>query len=328
MARLNRERFGVMNKQSYDALANMARLREKHPDEMVIGNNDFVPPMHYLFKDQWENRTREKIYLFTKKTTKKVENIDVKSLLGPVELLAPILKEDDRGYIIIPKESWNDLDDLSAYYLIQNGKFYMHICVGEHKVGYVVCDADYSVGVELLPWSPFAMIYRRQFPHNDEMKNLYPLIDGLIKDFPSLQEGDTKSVFASLSNRRILAKFKKENRPSVPALEMHAFGWSCVYMAFKAFIFLKTSEVYTQVYVPDSTPSAFRRKGFKPLNYIQVDATWDMNIDVNTPFPVRGHFVHQPCKDEKGEWTRKLIYVEQYMKKGYHRRAKKIIEKH
>ena len=92
--------------------------------------------------------------------------------------------------------------------------------------------------------------------------------------------------------------------------------------ALQALIFLKTSEVYSKEFVPDSTPAFRRKKGFRPLGYIQVDTTWDMDIDVNTPFPVRGHFVHQPCKVD-GEWTRKIIYVEQYMKKGYHRKAKK-----
>ena len=39
---------------------------------------------------------------------------------------------------------------------------------------------------------------------------------------------------------------------------------------------------------------------------------------------VSGHFRLQPKKDENGEWTRELIYIEPYAKKGYHRLAKVI----
>ena len=65
--RFERERFGVLNRNSYNALKDFAALRERHPDEMVIGSNDFVKPMHFLFKDQWENRFNERIYLLSKK---------------------------------------------------------------------------------------------------------------------------------------------------------------------------------------------------------------------------------------------------------------------
>jgi len=31
-------------------------------------------------------------------------------------------------------------------------------------------------------------------------------------------------------------------------------------------------------------------------------------------FKVQGHFRSQPYKNEKGEWTRKIIYIEEYKK--------------
>ena len=92
----------------------------------------------------------------------------------------------------------------------------------------------------------------------------------------------------------------------------------------QAIIFLRTAEVYSKEYVPDPTPTFKRHKNYKPINYTLVDTTWDMNIDVNNPFPVRGHFKMQPYKKD-GEWDKKLIYIESYMKSGYHRRAKKEI---
>lgn len=326
MDRFNRERFGVLNKETYWALKNMAELRQKHPDEKVIGKNDFVESMHDLFKDQWENRFNEKIYLFTKSTVKKLEGMDVRPLIGEIEKIEPILKDEDRGYIVIPKERYNFLDDVSAYYVVKDGKFLMHICCGEHKIGYVVADRDYSPYVEVLPWSLITMLYKKKFCHHSEMVPMEGMFEGLLADFPSLRDGDVEPIFKILNgNKKKINAFVEKHPKSKPAISMHGFAFARVIFAFTAFIFLKTSEIYTKTYIPDNTPTALRKKNFRPLNYIQVDATWDMNIDVNTPFLVRGHFVNQPCKKD-GEWTRKLIFVEQYMKKGYHRRAKKIIK--
>lgn len=57
-----------------------------------------------------------------------------------------------------------------------------------------------------------------------------------------------------------------------------------------------------------------------------LDSTWFREIIRNEGFKVRGHFRLQPCKNDKGEWTRKLIYINEFEKHGYHRRAKMTIE--
>lgn len=54
---------------------------------------------------------------------------------------------------------------------------------------------------------------------------------------------------------------------------------------------------------------------------VQVrDCRWFTTIIRNEGFEVRGHFRLQP-KKENGEWTRELIYINPYQKKGYHRTA-------
>lgn len=55
-----------------------------------------------------------------------------------------------------------------------------------------------------------------------------------------------------------------------------------------------------------------------------LDSRWFTTICRNEGFMVSGHFRLQPKKDENGEWTRELIYIEPYAKKGYHRLAKVI----
>ena len=57
-----------------------------------------------------------------------------------------------------------------------------------------------------------------------------------------------------------------------------------------------------------------------------LDSSWFREIIRNEGFKVSGHFRLQPCKDEKGKWTRKLIYIKEFEKHGYHRRAKMTIE--
>lgn len=62
------------------------------------------------------------------------------------------------------------------------------------------------------------------------------------------------------------------------------------------------------------------------VDVILLDSTWFREIIRNEGFIVRGHFCLQPYKDENGKWTRKLIYINEFEKHGYHRRAKIAVE--
>lgn len=59
------------------------------------------------------------------------------------------------------------------------------------------------------------------------------------------------------------------------------------------------------------------------LNY--VDCTWFTNIFRSEGFKVRGHFRLQPKKNEAGEWTKELIYINEFQKHGYTRKAKMLL---
>ena len=52
-----------------------------------------------------------------------------------------------------------------------------------------------------------------------------------------------------------------------------------------------------------------------------LDSRWFTTICRDEGFLVSGHFRLQPCKDENGEWTKRLIYINPYAKHGYHRLA-------
>ena len=113
----------------------------------------------------------------------------------------------------------------------------------------------------------------------------------------------------------------------VTDLRQKMFGFLVV-MAFKKF-----ASVELDVIKPLSrkkTPLDPQGKG-KVVNDTGIevtllDSTWFREIIRNEGFKVRGHFRLQPCKNDKGEWTHKLIYINEFEKHGYHRRAKITIE--
>lgn len=87
----------------------------------------------------------------------------------------------------------------------------------------------------------------------------------------------------------------------------------------------ETIKVYGQQkrYVPDGKDYIDNRSGIM-VKYI--DSRWLREIIRTEGFKVRGHFRLQPFKDEDGGWDRKLIYINEYEKHGYHRRALRDLE--
>lgn len=59
-----------------------------------------------------------------------------------------------------------------------------------------------------------------------------------------------------------------------------------------------------------------------PFDVKIMDSTWFTTICRNEGFKVRGHFRLQPKKNDKGEWIKELIYINEFEKHGYHRQAK------
>lgn len=98
-----------------------------------------------------------------------------------------------------------------------------------------------------------------------------------------------------------------------------------IWTAIKMFIFLKTAKVIDQTFLSenDNYGIASKLSGNDSTGIIVVDSTWDSSIHVINPFAVSGHFRQQPKKNIKKEWYKELIYIDSYMKNGYHRNAKK-----
>lgn len=60
------------------------------------------------------------------------------------------------------------------------------------------------------------------------------------------------------------------------------------------------------------------------LNITYLDCSWFTTLIRSDEFSVRGHFRLQPYKNDLGEWTKKLIFINGFKKDGYTRRAKKL----
>lgn len=73
--------------------------------------------------------------------------------------------------------------------------------------------------------------------------------------------------------------------------------------------------------VKRSTLIGEKVNNFMGIDVQVLDSRWFTTICRDEGFLVSGHFRLQPCKDEQGEWTRKLIYINPYAKHGYHRLA-------
>lgn len=123
----------------------------------------------------------------------------------------------------------------------------------------------------------------------------------------------------------IILERLSESKEYKPLADDYTIRREAVERCVKAFVFIKTAKTINETFIP--TGSTTERQ-FMPTDYngkgvIKVDTFWDKEIDVIAPFQVRGHFRNQPKKNDKGEWIKEVIYIDAFMKSGYHRKATK-----
>lgn len=321
--RLDRSTIGALNQEYLKAIREMGAYRLKHPDKPnVVFPDDFMSKASYVYEAQYNLHGAEKIYYLTEKTMRRVRGMNVTSFLGPdSEACKMVFTEDECKYIVFDTTSPYGIGSMA--YCIKEGHLYAKVYSGEYIAGYIISDEKDGYKLCMVPYSIFSMLHAMSFP---DMRN--GGADIIDKQLKIVKKDFGEGSVAKMSNIELVRISKRKDFDKMYSHDMiedHITFLGVLFEALGALIFLKTAEVYSQEYVPDSTPTFRRKKGYKPLNYILVDSTWDKNIDVNNPFPVRGHFKMQPYKKD-GKWDKKLIYIESYMKTGYHRRAKKIID--
>lgn len=112
--------------------------------------------------------------------------------------------------------------------------------------------------------------------------------------------------------------------PDTSSFTQSIYDFVIVYLIFKKYAKIE----YELCKCGKKTKSAIVKDTIKnksSFNVNVMDCTWFTTIFRNEGFKVRGHFRLQP-KIVNGGWTKELIYINEYEKKGYHRMAK--IEHH
>ena len=91
------------------------------------------------------------------------------------------------------------------------------------------------------------------------------------------------------------------------------------------FLFKEYGNVETKILPPKTKLKAFHSRYNNKTNHtFQIlDSTWFTNLVQSNGFSVRGHFRLQP-KKHKGKWTKELIWIDSFEKKGYNMKAKKL----
>jgi hypothetical protein len=106
--------------------------------------------------------------------------------------------------------------------------------------------------------------------------------------------------------------------------EKYQIALSTVCELFTFLIFKKYAQIETKIIHPGQKLKGAKKsdniKSNLPHNIKILDSTWFTNIIKTEGFGVSGHFRLQPCKKD-GEWTRELIWINDFQKNGYTRKA-------
>jgi hypothetical protein len=104
--------------------------------------------------------------------------------------------------------------------------------------------------------------------------------------------------------------------------EWISYRASCVLMDC---MFKKYAEVETKIIKSNTKEKIGNEKHFNgtKLDLLYLDSKWFTNLVKSDGFKVRGHFRLQP-KKHKGEWTKELIWINDFEKLGYTAPARKL----
>ena len=98
-------------------------------------------------------------------------------------------------------------------------------------------------------------------------------------------------------------------------------GYVYYYLLFKKYGNVDIETVFANKTLKRSQILGEKVNNFMGIDVQVLDSRWFTTICRDEGFLVSGHFRLQPCKDENGEWTKRLIYINPYAKHGYHRLA-------
>jgi len=93
--------------------------------------------------------------------------------------------------------------------------------------------------------------------------------------------------------------------------------WVVLFDMFKTYASVETKHLPAKSIVKDVNCKYINETD---ISITHLDSTWFTNLIKSDAFKVRGHFRLQPIKKD-GKWTRELIWINEFKKNGYTRKA-------
>lgn len=276
------------------------------------------------------HRDEAKTYLLSNSIVDRVQNMDISKLSADMILTLANNHNNECGVILDPK---GQPVKVSCAFLIQNDCILIEAFRGnfsnaktirysngkEDLTAFSRCFAGCVIvspaGIEKIPNNTFMLLQtginfrideyykkslQRILKEISKLKNPGEInIQELIERYPSQLEY-TRAEYNDLSKKTAILNY-----------------------ALKSFLYIFSSETIKADYISEGKEQPQNSENRYIRDYYLVDSLWDTEVNVLNPFGVSGHFTHQPYG--KGSSLRKLIYIEPYMKQGYHRKATKDI---
>jgi hypothetical protein len=131
---------------------------------------------------------------------------------------------------------------------------------------------------------------------------------------PDISEKNTSDLFTWFSNS-IIPKIDEELINN----SLNQILARCIF----THLFKKYAKVETKIIPANTHTKGINCKYINDTksNITILDSKWFTDLVNSNSFSVRGHFRLQPKKKD-GEWTKELIWINDFIKNGYHRQAK------
>lgn len=294
--------------------------------EPRIGKNIYAK---FAYKPE-ENKT----YLFTDTTMERLSSMSFEGL-EPADIVnASQMSATEKGFVL----TGGTHQKLHFCYVVSPGQVVISVMQGKIKtamsnhelgntlVGNIIIDES---DIHLSPTNTLTPIFRLNKFRDSRVDVWLKYICAMSQDTALNVKKLMKHIMEIVDDKTapvtdILLKLDLRNDPKFQQDELiqrnikdYDYRYGLLVKALKMFLFLKCADITKFEYVNEDTlPKLSYLRGVKRMNYTVVDSTWDKEITVNNPFVVRGHFRLQPIKDGK-----RLIYIDSYWKKGYHRRS-------
>lgn len=294
---------------------------------------EFYPKMSY-------HPEEAKTYLFTDKTMARLSTMDFTGLKPEDVMLIAEHSKTDKGFVL----STGTYRKLHLGYTITPNQITIPVFKGQihsvdstegfntKMVGTIIIDHQ---GITLSPvnrLSVFAQMGRysqeitadqmanflKNFAKDDILES-YKLMNRILK----LEEQGKEAIIGNrLSfNHIVNSPVLREDNVIGPMIDDYYAKAAQLETALRMFLFLKCADITQKLIVDENDgPRLTYNRKVQRMRYTIVDSTWDEEITVDNPFIVRGHLRNQPYKDGP-----RLIYIDAYLKKGYHRRSGKQI---